>query len=413
MTFFPKVSVREADTPDIDAFGSKRVSSQHILLSGQLVHADNLLVWDSSTANGGGGAYQVNKSAYQLTVDGTDGSESIRQSKRYWLYRAGQSQLYRATSAELTPQADVERRFGYFDAEDGVFFDVNGIVDVGITVRSFTTGSPVDTRAAQEDWNIDRLDPSLGLNPSGVTLDLTKSQHFVTDLQWLGVGRVRAGFDLGGRIVWCHEFDFSNIISAGPYMRRASLPVRYELRNTAAGAAATMLQSCSSVSREGGDEEEGIPLAVRTDISGVGLRTATSTKRNALAVRLRSSHIRAFLKPIAVSLANLGTGAVGWELLLNPAFTVALSTFASDGLATEFSIEQNEYDPGTAVGHRFAAGTVTSTNQNKGGERIDLESALGIAASIAGISDILALVVESAGAGPENVVANLSVRELF
>lgn len=414
MTWFPEVSVREADTSDIDSFGNKRVSSQHTqLFDGQLVHADNPLAWDTSATGGGGGLYSAWESSYRLTVDATPGAQSIRQTKQYLLYRAGQAQLHRISFADADPIADILKRAGYFDAEDGVFFEINGDVDLAITVRSFTSGRPVDTRRKQAAWNLDRLNPDLELNPSGVILDPTKAQHFVIDLQWLGIGRVRTGFDIGGRVIWVHEFNFSNVIVGVPYMRRPSLPVRYEITNIGSDVGASFKQVCTAVIREGGREAKGIPLTIRTDIGGAGLRNATTIKRNALALRLRTSHIRAFLKPVVVSLTNLGTGVVGWELLLNPAFTAALSTFTQDGQATEFSIEQSTYDPATAAGHRIAAGAVTGTNQNKGGERVDLDSSLGVAASIAGISDILALVVESVGAGSDDVIANISVKELF
>jgi hypothetical protein len=54
----------------------------------------------------------------------------------------------------------------------------------------------------QSQWNVDRLD---GTGPSKVNIDFTKSQIFVTDYQWLGVGRVRFGFYAYGKIHYCHQ----------------------------------------------------------------------------------------------------------------------------------------------------------------------------------------------------------------
>jgi hypothetical protein len=44
-----------------------------------------------------------------------------------------------------------------------------------------------------------------GTGRSGITLDVTKTQIFIVDLEWLGVGRVRLGFVIDGKIYYCHE----------------------------------------------------------------------------------------------------------------------------------------------------------------------------------------------------------------
>ena len=399
--------------PQLDAFGRLRVSQNHILLSGQLNYADNPLIWDTQLTNNGTATYLVNESALSLAVTDDAGSEVIRQTKRYWLYRAGQSQLARITFAEGTPEADVRKRVGYFDAGDGIFFEINGTTDLAFTIRTSVSGAPVVfDRKTHTDWNQDKLD---GSGPSKLTLDVSKIEQLTLDLQWLGVGPVRVGFVIGGRDVHVHTFEIENIVAAVPYMKTASLPVRYELTNLAASAG-TFKQICATVIREGGSEEEGIPTGIRSPLSGVTRLTATTTPRSAIVVRLRSSHIRAFLKPVGVALMNFGTTAetIAWDLVVNPVLGGVL-TFVEHGEASEAAkvlAQQQIYTPGS--GHCIASGLVPGgTNQAPDPVgTLNIESLLGIASNIAGTSDLLALIVESASGSPP-ITAVVDVSELF
>ena len=71
-------------------------------------------------------------------------------------------------------------------------------------------------------------------------------------MQWLGVGRVRVGFDIDGQLHGAHEFLNANKYD-GVYMKSATLPFRYEIENTSTVAAApTLNQICTTVESEGG-----------------------------------------------------------------------------------------------------------------------------------------------------------------
>lgn len=408
------VLITPKDGPALDAFGRWRVSQNHILFSGQLNYADNPLIWDTEFVAGGTAPYSADESAVTLTVPTTAGAEVVRQTRRHFLYRAGQSQLIRATFADADPVSDLRKRVGYFNEEDGIFFEVNGTTDLAFVRRSSVSGTAVDNRKVRADWNLDKLD---GTGPSGVTFDLSKSQQFVCDLQWLGTGRVRVGFVLGPGpgVLYAHEFDFSNEITGVAYMKTGSLPVRYELTNLAA-ASGTFVQICAAVVREGGAEEEGIPTSIRSPLAGGTRLTATTTPRSAVAVRLTGSHVRAFLKPRLIGLMNFGTTAqhVAWDLVLNP--TLAGSpTFTSEGPASEAAkilAQQKDYTVGS--GHVIASGIVPGgTNQSPDPiETLAFDSLLGVAASIAKVSDVLVLVVESAVGSP-NIAVIVGVLELF
>lgn len=412
MSFFEETRVKIADSPAADAFGRWRVANMNILLSSQLNYADNALVWGELATGGGSTSHVPARAAMDLIVDGTDGAEVIRQTKRYYLYRAGQSHAIFMTFSQMTAIANVRKRCGYFDADNGLFFEVNGTTDVAVTKRSNTSGSPVDTRITQVNWNLDTLDGSADANnPSGLNLDVSQAQILFIDLQWLGAGRVRMCFDIAGVVRPVHEFLHANVLDT-VYMSTATLPCRYEITNTAASAGATYTQHCSAVVREGGTEEEGFPTCLRSPASGGGVLDATTTPRSAISVRLRASHIRAFLKPLAAGLMNLGTGAVVFDVVLNPTLAAGPLSFANSGqLGLQVSFDQLDYTPGS--GHAIGCGSAPGSGPSDTVGRVSgIDSVLGVAANLASTSDILSLIVEAA-AGTQNLVGFMQMLELF
>lgn len=406
-TAVSNVRVRTQDSASVDAFGRWRVSNNHILLSSQLTYADNPLVWDTQLTSGGTAVHSVDESAVTMTVTGTSGSKVVRQTKRYWLYRAGQSHKIALTFADGVQATNIRQRVGYFDDDNGVFFQITESAKAFVC-RSNVTGSPVDTTVAQTAWNLDRLDGTGGVaNPSGITLNIANAQQPHFDLQWLGVGRVRVGFDIGGQLIYVHEFNFTNIIVGVPYMSTGTLPVRYEIESIGASAGATLLQMCAGVIREGGDEEEGFATCLRSDI--VTPLTATTTPRSSLSVRLRSTHVRAFARPLGIELLNLGGNRIAADLILNPTLSGSLS-WTNIGQSLQISSTQLVYTVGT--GHQMGCLATESSNQNKGAASVDVSSALGVAGNIAGVSDILSMIV-TGNMGTQDLVAIMQILELF
>lgn len=407
MTYFPRAQLSlNPDGAETDPFGRLRVSNNHLLLSSQLTYDLLPLVWETSTVGGLSSVVHLpNESSALLTAGVTAGDKAVRQTKRYWLYRAGQGHSIAMTFAGLGQTTDYRKRVGYFDANNGVFLEVTG-TEVALVLRTSTSGSPVDTRVLQDDWNGDKFK---GSGPSGVTIDFAKAQILVIDLQWLGVGTVRVGFDVGG-LVYAHTFENSNL-NPTVYMRSGSLPCRYEIECTSnSEGGASMRQICTSVVREGGNEEEGFLSSYTTSVATpLG---ATTTPQSALSIRLRSSHIRGFLRPLSAELTNLTSSKMRWEVVLNPTLTGAL-TWANWGQSGQVSVTQLPYTIGS--GHAIGSGSIASQGNSKLtiGAGLGLESVLGVAANIAGTSDIVSFIVESDSAVAQDLIAGFTYLELF
>ncbi len=236
-----------SDGPNLDAFSRLRVSTPVGLFDSSFQYDLQPLLYYTVTANSGTVTHTAAYSSAKLSTAAVASSSALLQSKQYHRYIPAKSQLVVMTQIMGAAVAGITRRAGYFDDNDGVFLEQNGITDVALVRRTSTSGSPVDNRVVQASWN---LDPLNGAGPSGITLDLSKASILVIDLQWLGMGRIRVGFDIGGIIVYVHEFLNANVLTV-PYMKTANLPVRW---SASGNGVSDMYATCAAVISEGGTE---------------------------------------------------------------------------------------------------------------------------------------------------------------
>lgn len=291
----------------IDAFGRGRVSSPVGLMATQLQYDLQRVYWQSDISGSGTDTHDPDHAATDIAVTASASDKVIRQSRAYLRYQPGMSQLYAGTSTVGAAVVGIDKRLGYFDDENGVFLEQNGTTALNVVLRSKVTGSVVDTKFAQASWNLDVMDGSgatshSATNESGLTLDVTKSQILIIDLQWLAVGRVRVGFDVGGKVYYVHEFNHANV-SAGAYMTTANLPVRYEIDNVTGANTGSMQCICCAVASEGGaDTALGLPFHAGNEATGISVTTArpilsirpkatfnSITNRGTIAVNLMSA----------------------------------------------------------------------------------------------------------------------------
>ena len=95
----------------------------------------------------------------------------------------------------------------------------------GASADHVTISKTIDTRIAQADFNLDKLD---GTGPSGYNVDLTKMQMFYIDYSWYGAGFIRWGMRAtDGNVIYCHKMQNNNVNNEA-YMRSGNLPARYE-----------------------------------------------------------------------------------------------------------------------------------------------------------------------------------------
>lgn len=369
----------------IDAFSRARISQPYTLFDSQNRYAKNDL-FSESTASGGAVFYNANTSTVEMDVDSSSGSEVVRQTYRSFSYQPGKSLLVMNTFVMPNPAANQRIRIGYFNTENGVFLERDG-TDVYITRRTRATGSTVNNRVAQSAWNGDKLD---GTGESGFTLDLTKAQIFWEDFEWLGVGSVRCGFIINGQIIVCHTFNNANNLT-DVYMTTAILPVRYEIRNTAASTANTLKQICSTVISEGGYEKKVATDVVRmtTKNTNVGVNFVPL-----MSIRLASGRTGAVVIPDGYSVLPNSTSAVTFEVaMIKNATLTGASWVASSSANVEQDLSATALTGGTVIFSSYVEASRQSSAPIANGSDYNWDLQLG--ATLAGVSDIYTIAVRA------------------
>jgi len=269
------------DSASNDSFGRLRVSEPYSLIDTVFQYGTNPLFWQSYFPSGGSITHLPNESAIQLSATTVNGCVLIRQSFDYFRYQPGRSQTLLMTGVMGAKKTNVTQRLGLFDDSNGLFFEQDG-TNLKIVVRTYTSGSVVNNSINQSSWNIDKLD---GTGQSQLQLDMSKAQIFIIDFEWLGVGRIRFGFNINGITYYCHQVLNANSINT-VYMTTANLPLRYELRNTGTVASTTIMkQLCSVVMSEGGTKEYGIMHTASNGATAI----AVTTRRAILSIRPKTT----------------------------------------------------------------------------------------------------------------------------
>jgi hypothetical protein len=401
-------SVRFAEgQPVMSGFGNLKVAEERVLG----VYESSLESYESLftqfVTGGGSMSYAPAESSEVLAVDGASGSSIRMTSNRCHYYLPGTSNIFKMTMAcGDTGKAGNVRRWGAFDEDDGVFFELNGTT-LNVVMRSSVTGSVVETRVAQAAWNVDKLD---GTGLSGVDLDITKINVWWLDYQWLGSGRVRFGiFAPSGERVVCHAFENAGSLAL-PYMRTGTLPVSAENTNTGATGSSSELRSvCCGVYTEGnvlGDYtfwrySTGIltknVAAAQTHIASYRPLATVNGKRNTIQIYPETLNIYT-TQPVGITIFQTSDYAGGTWSSAGAGSTLERSTDGTFNYANSESFTTFFCDTGVAT--------------------IDLRRFFelndeGIQVAADGTPQVWSILASPLGASAADVKVNVSYRELW
>lgn len=311
--YSPQFSLR--DGAQLDAFGRVRTSQPTFIFDSQFTYDLQPLMWEQVTSGTGATVTHdsTNRCASCAFSSTSTGGKAFLQTFEHLRYQPGRSQLVEITFVMGTAVANVLKFAGLSTGTVGVELQQNGTSGTQLVLYGATTAGT--QTAVQADWNVDKLD---GTGVSGITLDLTKAQILVIDLQALYTGRGRVGFNIGGEVRWAHYFTCANIL-AFPYIQSANLPLRFGMTCTGT-VSATMLCICASVKSEGGQLfEEGFPFTTSVDVTA-----SSGSRTHALSLRPRTTFnsITNRVKFILESLSVLsGLNPVLVELCVGQALT--------------------------------------------------------------------------------------------
>ena len=417
MTELRNVNIAARDSFSIDAFGRWRVSNPVTIFDSKNIFDDDGLAanventplfFDNAEISGASTTtgYRVNEASQRISVANTTAGVRARQSKQRFNYQSGKSQLIITTFNFISLDSGVTKRAGYFDANNGLFLEAAGST-ISLVRRTFTSGAAVDNSVAQASWNIDPFD---GTGPSGVTLDFTKTQILYTDFEWLGVGRVRMGFVVDGKVYYAHEFLNANNLTL-VYMTTPNLPIRWEIENDGSGAASDLDCICCSVITEGGSNELGsVRYAATTTLVDAN---AAGSIYAILGIQLKSEYIGATVQVLSTSMTET-TGAkdIEWILILNPtvAGTFTYADETNSAVQTAKGATANTVTNGTYL----AGGFFNSAAANRGGNiQSGVNNAINLGSTISGTVDTIVLCARPlTGSTNTDIFGSLTWREL-
>lgn len=347
---------------NVDAFGRLRVANAFTLFDSSHRYSDNNL-WATSTTGTASATFVANEGLVDLDVGTANNDEVIRETFKVFSYQPGKSLLVMNTFVMGTAKAGLRQRVGYYGADNGYYVERDG-TSVYFVERSLVTGSTTNTRVAQANWNQDKLD---GTGPSGLTLDMSKAQILYMDIEWLGLGTVRMGFIINGIFVPAHNFDHANLVTT-TYITTASLPLRYEIKNTAITASASKLkQVCSTVISEGGYSLSGLQQSIGTTITTPTALATAGTYYPVISLRLKAARLDAIVILTAASILGI-TNNVNYQWRVIGSGTTTGGTWVSAG--TNSGVEYNLTGTSFTGGRILASGYTQGSNQ--GASTIDI-----------------------------------------
>lgn len=343
------VGIQEyGDTSAVDAFARLRISDPFTIFDSKQLYDKQPLFWDEAIGGSATSVHSTVNADTVMTVTASASDYVIRQTKQRFNYQPGKSSLI-AFTGHIEQETGVTKRIGAFDGTggtfetpfNGIYFEVTGS---SISWNIAKNGTTTET-ATQANWNYDPMD---GTGPSGLTLDLDAVIIGFFDYEWLGVGRVRCGFFIGGVPRYVHFFSHSNNPSfTTVYMSTPNLPLRYYISSDGTGGG-TLDHICSTVISEGGIDQTGIARSI--DTQNVHLDANTADQPYVLlALRLKSTHLDLSVLPQSLTMVSETNDDFKYFLSINPTYAGTLT-----------------YTDITDSGCQRAAGATANTISNEG-----------------------------------------------
>lgn len=388
-----------------DAFGRLRVSNPFTLFDSQHRYQINDK-WNYVTSGGGSTSYDINGSLVNMNTSLASGASVVTETKRVMPYQPGKSLLIYSTFTMCSGQTGQRQRCGYFGADNGIYFEMDGTTPTFV-LRTSISGSVTEQRVAKGSWNVDNLN---GSGPSGYNLnDFSSSMIFFIDIEWLGVGDVRVGFVLNGQYVSCHTFKHTPVSPSpisGTYMTTACLPLRYEITNTAeVTRSGNLKQICNSVISEAG--YEGFSRRYNTDL-GTSEKNLTTdgVLYPVISIRLASGRLDSIVVPSNLNAIVTSNQDILYRIVINPTLSgAAWVTHYNGNVQYDISATSMASGSGTNVvgGYVNKQGSLDIASIN--------EFNFQLGRTINGVSDVFTVAMQPTSANTK-ILADLSWFEI-
>lgn len=401
MTVIRNVLTSYQDSANLDAFSRLRVSLPTSVFDSQFTYTLQTLLFQQVTSGAGATITHdaTNRCGLMSFSSTPTGGTAFMQSYEFFRYQPLKSQEIAVTFNFIQQVANVTKFAGYSDGSNGIEFRNNGTTNQIAILSTTSNGNQIINQAS---WNIDKLDGSGGAsNPSGILLDITKSQILIIDFQALYQGRVRVGFDINGIVYYAHEFLHANV-AVFPYIANANLPIRCGMTCTGT-VTTTMFFTCCGIASEGGSE---IPSSYEFAVSRA-FTAGSGTRTHGIALRPRQLfngiQNRGTITNISLEVSVTGSNPVDYEICFGQALTGA----SYSNVNTLYSIADFDIagtlsgSPAIVPNRGTALATATAKGQVKGGVKARLPITLDVSGNP---RDLGTVVVTCLGVGGTSTV---------
>lgn len=360
------------DGAKTDAFGRLRVSNPHTLFE-SLQRFSLGTSFVSNTASGGTVSFIAAQSSANLTVTNTIGSFTGRETQYVFTYQPGKSLLIFMTFVMNSISSEnLRQRVGYFGSDNGIYLELSD--QLYFVKRTNVTGTVDSTTfmVPQSQWNVD---PMNGNGSSGITLDITKTQIFWTDIEWLGVGSVRCGFVINGALYIAHKFNHANF-SNTVYMTTACLPLRYEIQSLTSSGPATsnLTEICCTVISEGGSDP---PKRLYSNVYNFSRTMTAGTWYPSISIKLSPNRLESICMIKQIELVMTTADVIHWVLWGNvEATNLTSANFVADTRSVNVLIDMSATAMTTTGCEQIASGMIAGTNQANGPTHFELDNYL-------------------------------------
>lgn len=389
-----------------DALGRLRISEPKTLFECSFEYDAQPLMFDTLTSGAATVTHSVNTKMISVAATAV-GNKAVYQSKQYVTYQAGKSLLVVLMGQLTTDLANTgTTKFGYFDdyidktsgaiGGNGIFYEYSSST-VKLVLRSYTSGSQVDTVVPQSSWNTDKVD---GTGPSGIAIDFSKVHTYWFDL---GGSKIRCGVIYGTEYIITHIFSSLNYLTVPP-IQSANLPIRWEAKTSAGQTAACTFVGGSAVS-EGGYSIRGKFRSFDNGFTGLGFG---ATLAPILTIRKKSTYNRMAINLVDANLIISTNDDIGVQFIINGTTGGTYTSIAADS-----AIEQCV---GTTGGLALSGGIVVSSRvfQNDVDTLVTrFENNIKLWSKIAGESDTFTMAARNLTGGTANIFYTLGWQEWF
>jgi len=274
--------------------------------------------WDTVTSANGTSTLDANANMVNMTVTSDAGSKVTRQTRKVMGYIPSRPATVSMAAVWGEQPAGIRVRHGIFDDENGAFIEVADGTKYAV-IRSSVSGSVVETRVPQSQWN---RDPLNGTGPSGVTIDFEKVQLINIHYEWYGAGSVEFSLIIDGFRIRFHDFHHANELT-GPWIKTPFLPIRAEIENiTGVAGTHNFKQLSSAMTKEGFAATSGTANNYATPIAGRSMAVA-NTYYPMVSLRMKSDFLNNVIFPTYFLAATSDSSFIGYKLIRNGTLTNA------------------------------------------------------------------------------------------